>query len=285
MTSAQLLPLWGRRPPDVWRAVGATLLLLLFIAPARSADRQAVLAEMQVRGILAPTQSEWSQDDWTLLWKLKKAEAEGAVDSLIKKMRRIRSYVVTIKRPDGTQKLLLTPAGYERYHFIKSQDAIHVFESRGIAVKSVFHLTDLTGRFFFDSAGGLTDEGEAAYDAIARGEAPLWKFDWEPIPEKALPKEMRGDPPEILALKRAGMVELSDEEENWLLETTRCSENELESESSFRSVADSWRRKPRYFMSPQDPVFALVARYRGGDHSIQGLGGTATFGKGGGLCR
>ena len=265
--------------------MGATLLLCLLVVPARAVDREAVLAEMQVRGILAPTQSAWTQEDWTLLWKLKKAEGEGAVDALIAKMRRIRPYVATLKRPDGTQKFLLTPAGYERWHFIKSQDAIRAFESRGIALKSVFHLTDLSGRFFFDSSGSLTDEGEAAYDAILRDEAPRWKFDYEPIPEKALPKEKRGDPPDIQAMKGAGMAELTDEEETWLLESTRCSEHGLEEESSFQSVVDSWRRKPRYFMNPKDPVFALIARYRGGDHSIQGLGGTATFGKGGGLCR
>ena len=263
------------------------LLLALIAAPARAVDRQAVLADMQARGILSPAQKDWGQEDWTLLWKLKKAEGEGAVDMLITKMRRIRPYVASVKKPDGSQKLLLTPAGYERYHFFKSQDSIRVFESRGIALKSVFHLTDLQGRFFFDSAGSLTDEGEAAYDAILRNEAPNWKFDWEPIPEKALPKEKRGDPPEIMALKQAGMAELGDAEVQWLLTVTLCSEPGLESASSFQSVADTWRRKPRYFMSPKDPVFALVARYRDGDRSeqVQGLGGTATFGKGGGLCR
>ena len=240
---------------------------------------------MQARGIIGPGQTTWSEQDWSSLWKLKKAEGEGAIDQVIAKTRRREPYVAVLRSEDGTQKYLLTPTGLERYHFYKSQSSIRVFEDHGVTIKAVFHMTDLAGHPFFDSNGGLTDEGEAAYDAMVRGEAPLWKYDWEPVPERALPKEKKGDPPEIKAMKLAGMSEIRDDEERWLLQTTRCSERQLETQTSFSVVQDTWRKRPRYFMSPKDPVFAMVARYRGGDHSIQGIGGTATFGKGaGGIC-
>lgn len=271
-------------PARRWTRLGG-LLLLLAAAPSPAAEKKSVLAEMQKRGILPAERQAWSDDEWTMLWKIKKAEGEGAVDTLIAKDRRIKSLVAVRTDPAGRKTFLLTPAGYERYFFFKSQDSIRAFESRGIALKEVFHLTSLAGHPFFDGAGLLTGEGEAAYDAIRRGEAPQWKFDWEPIPESALAQEKRRDPPEVLALRQAGMKEISDEEESWLIRTTGCSELRLQETASLAVVSDPYRNKRRYFLNPGDPVYALVGRYRAGDREPQGIGGTLTFGKGrGGIC-
>lgn len=165
-----------------------TALAALFLAAhpaAAKVDKAAVLADMQNRGIIPVTQTSWSDPEWTLLWKIKKAEGEGAIDYLVGRVRKIQPYVAVVRREDGSQKFLLTPAGYERYHFFKSQDAIREFEVRGIQLKDIFHLTDMKGRHFFDSTGLLTDHGEAAYDAIRRGDVPRWKFDWEASREKS----------------------------------------------------------------------------------------------------
>jgi len=248
--------------------------------------KETVLKEMRERGILGPEAERWGREDWELLWRIKKAEAEGAVDVLIHRLRHAHPYVAVVKRGEGLQKFLLTPAGYERYRFFKSQDAIRTFESRGIALKEVFHLTDLTGHPFFDAAGLLTPDGEQAYDGLLRGESPQWKFDWEPVPERVLAKEKRGDPPEVAALKMAGLEEISEEEERFLLEATGCSERELQERSSLQAVVDTYRNRPRYFMDPDDPVHLYVTAYRSGERDPRSIGDTPTFGRRrAGLCR
>ncbi|MFA5140139.1 MAG: hypothetical protein WC728_12985 [Elusimicrobiota bacterium] len=77
------------------------------------------------------------------------------------------------------------------------------------------------------------------------------------------------------SLRSMGFEQISKSEEDFLMEKTKCSECELQEESSMIIVLVPGKKKDepptRYlFMSSSDPLFALVAVYRQGKESTTG---------------
>ncbi len=89
---------------------------------------------------------------------------------------------------------------------------------------------------------------------------------------------------DLQTLRAAEFSEIREEEEDYLMKKTRCTELELMCEFSLQVVAvsDPRTRKPRryLFLHPNDPLMALVAEYRTGARG----GNTPFFGKGGPVC-
>jgi hypothetical protein len=105
-------------------------------------------------------------------------------------------------------------------------------------------------------------------------------------PEKNcdVPDEAKSDQP--AALKMAGFEEIQDDEEEWILKQTQCTERDLLCEFSLQIVVErdpktKKVKRRRYYLYPTDPLMAIVASYR----SQSGAGGnTNFFGRGSLLC-
>ena len=105
-------------------------------------------------------------------------------------------------------------------------------------------------------------------------------------PLRMLGKEGMGEncgPPRDMAavslLVQTGFEEISQEEEEWLMHETRCSECELRTEFSLTLVATPPKKKDakkelHYLLHGMDPIMTLVAKFRAGDASHS----TAFFG-------
>ena len=88
----------------------------------------------------------------------------------------------------------------------------------------------------------------------------------------------------VNALRRMGFEQIDEEELEYLMKRTRCSECELHEESSLMAVVVPPKKKKelgtRYlFMSASDPWMAIVAEFRRGSS-----GGTNFFGAFHGAC-
>ena len=94
--------------------------------------------------------------------------------------------------------------------------------------------------------------------------APLRRISSE---EKARCSTEEGGKQYIDALRAFGFDEIYDDEERFLMDRTRCTECELQEESSFVIVAVPPKKKGelperRLFMSQNDPFFAIITAYR-----------------------
>lgn len=77
-------------------------------------------------------------------------------------------------------------------------------------------------------------------------------------------KEGRSNSAGILIL--AGFLEISEDEELWLMKETNCTEHDLMCEFTLQVVAEKAGKKAparrRLFLHQRDPVFALISQYR-----------------------
>ena len=134
-------------------------------------QRRATLEEMWQRRLLPPDQDEWSPSDLALLTRMRRVEDE-ALGYLHRRFGGVRPW--SVRSGAGTAVVVrLTKAGYEKYEFLLTQDAIAYFESKGAQAKDVFALKSLEGAALFDADGRLTDDGAALY---ARADAKLPAF-------------------------------------------------------------------------------------------------------------
>ncbi|MBI3551595.1 MAG: hypothetical protein HY077_03690 [Elusimicrobia bacterium] len=140
------------------------------------ADRQSTLAEMWQRGLLPPDTVRWSPEDFSLLERVRRAEAAGAVVVLRRRLHGLKGLAVEF-RPVGAlvPQWRLTKSGYDRYLFLRSQDAIEYFDSRDIGAKWAFQLLDLDGNRLFEKNGQLTEAGENLYNRVQAGMEAQWK--------------------------------------------------------------------------------------------------------------
>lgn len=99
----------------------------------------------------------------------------------------------------------------------------------------------------------------------------------------AAPREMQS----ISLLLQTGFERISQEEEEWLMRETRCTECELRTEFSLTLVATPPKKKDakrelHYLLHGMDPIMTLIGKFRSGDRSSS----TAFFGIGTGpKCR
>jgi len=242
---------------------------------------------MKRRRIVPPDQEDYTADDYTQLLRVREAQALGAFSLLREKAGTLKGCGIETRDADGMPDVWLTLEGYRRYLFLKSQTARYYFETHGAEAKTAFRLKDLRGKPLFDARGMLTQEGDAVYNHVQRGLPTWWRHpdgrvggNMRPPPE-LLPPAPKAPAPapapaspsmeddeaqkKVQALKATGYVEISGEEEHFLLNAAKRSEAELEQESSLQIVRS--KHFVFYLMAPSDPIFALVARYRSGNTS------------------
>ncbi len=162
---------------------------------ALESSRHNLLAEMWQRRILSPEADRWAPEDMALLERIRRAEASQAASFLKSRLGTLKGLAVSRKLPGGAIRLRLTKEGFERYLLIRSQEALRVFESKGVDAKWAFSLRDLEDRRLFEPRGLLSEAGEALYDRILAGLAAHWKtpagevFGNRPPPKREAPAE------------------------------------------------------------------------------------------------
>ncbi|MBI4349045.1 MAG: hypothetical protein HY553_19560 [Elusimicrobia bacterium] len=144
------------------------------LQPPPEGERGRTLLEMQERGIVDRAAREWEPEDMALLLRMQEAERLRAFDTLQQKAGTLRGYAVNKKLEDGTRVLWLTKRGFERYFFIKSQQARQYFEVKGTDAKWVFKVKTSKGKKVFDVSGMLTTEGDALHTRVILGLPAEW---------------------------------------------------------------------------------------------------------------
>jgi hypothetical protein len=144
-------------------------------APEVPADeRRSTLEELWQRRLLPPDQDSWAPQDFELLQRIRSVEKEA-----IAYLKRIPGGARpwTAKPPSGGVLAApkLTKAGYERYLFLLSQDAIAFFESKGADAKWALKLRDWDDKPMFDGGGVLTPEGVRVYKRAKLNFEVFWK--------------------------------------------------------------------------------------------------------------
>ena len=134
-------------------------------------ERRATLEELWQRRVLPPDQSSWAPQDFELLQKIRAAE-KAAIAYLKRVPGGSRPWTAK-SRSGGPARL--TKAGYERYVFLLSQDAIAFFEEKGADAKLALKLKDWNDKPIFDGAGRLTDEGARVYGLAKLNLEVYWK--------------------------------------------------------------------------------------------------------------
>lgn len=105
-----------------------------------------------------------------------------------------------------------------------------------------------------------------------------------PEADCSMDKEAKSDSAGIL--KFAGYEEITDDEERWVMDKTKCTERDLQCEFTLQVVtAKVKNKKTSYvrkflFLHPKDPIFAMIAQYREVGRAKQ----TNFFGLGGPVC-
>lgn len=156
-------------------ALSGLFLLAVSAAAGTSPEfREEFLYELQRRRVVDQDARSWTPEQYTLLLRLREAEAIGAFPLLRRRLGTLRGFAVE-EKSGGYQQLWLTKEGYRRFIFVLSQDAIAYFESKGAKVKWVFALTSLRGRKLFSKNGILTQEGISVYTRARRKIPVYWK--------------------------------------------------------------------------------------------------------------
>jgi hypothetical protein len=139
------------------------------------AQRQSVLSEMWQRRVLPADIMQWNPEDMVLLERIRRAEAAGALNLLRHRFMGLKGLAVEYRPVGASSAWRLTKEGYQRYVFVRSQDALQYFDGKEIGAKDAFKLMDLDGSKLFDSTGLLTDAGEALFDRVQAGLEAFWK--------------------------------------------------------------------------------------------------------------
>ena len=137
-------------------------------------ERRVTLEELWQRRLLPPDQSSWAPQDFEVLQKIRAVEKD-ALAYLRRQQGGIRPW--TAKPPSGRalSAPMLTKAGYERYMFLLSQDAIAYFESKGADAKWALKLRDWDDKPMFDGGGLVTDDGVRVYKLARLNLEVFWK--------------------------------------------------------------------------------------------------------------
>ncbi|MFI5350393.1 MAG: hypothetical protein ACHQ2Z_12675 [Elusimicrobiota bacterium] len=137
-------------------------------------ERRAALEELWQRRLLPPDQSSWAPQDFELLQKIRAAEKD-AIAYLRRTPGGVRPWTAKAPSGRGASAPLLTKAGYERYLFLFSQDAIAYFESKGADAKWALKLRDWDDKPMFDGGGLLTGDGIRVYKLAKLNLEVFWK--------------------------------------------------------------------------------------------------------------
>ncbi len=139
--------------------------------------RREVLAELWQRRIVSADFTQYGEQDLALLSRMRAAERAGAIALLRRSYHGLQGLAVADKRPgDLAPRYRLTKDGFDKYLFLRSQQAIRYFQSRDVEAKWAFQLSDEDGRKLFTPDGLLSAQGEALYARVAAGLAAKWKL-------------------------------------------------------------------------------------------------------------
>lgn len=127
---------------------------------------------MRRRLIIAADAKVFAPADEVLLIRMKRAEVLGAREFLRRKYKTLKGFAVESSTAAVPE---LSRAGFERYLFVKSQDAIRYFEGKGVDPKWAFHLKDLDGRRLFEPDGLLTEDGDVLFSSALSGKEVFWR--------------------------------------------------------------------------------------------------------------
>ena len=143
-------------------------------AEAPADERRGTLEELWQRRLLPPDQSSWAPQDFELLQKIRAAEKD-ALAYLRRVPGGVRPWTAKPTSGRAHAAALLTKAGYERYLFLLSQDAIAYFESKGADAKWALKLRDWDDKPMFDGGGLVTDDGIRVYKRAKLNLEVFWK--------------------------------------------------------------------------------------------------------------
>jgi len=103
-----------------------------------------------------------------------------------------------------------------------------------------------------------------------------------PEADCSVAKEAQGG--SVGLLKLAGYEEITEDEERWVMDKTKCSERHLMCEFTLQVVIAKAKKtvpaRRSLFLHPKDPIFALVGQYRAQGREKQ----TDFFGMGNPVC-
>jgi hypothetical protein len=147
-------------------------------APATKADsRQQILSELWQRRIISSDFTEYGMQDLLLLARMRSAEDAGALVLLRRTYKGLGGLAVSYKRPgDLEPRLRLTKDGFDKYLFLRSQQAVEYFQSHDVEAKWAFQLKDEKDQKLFTPDGLLTEPGEALYNRVAANVPVRWKL-------------------------------------------------------------------------------------------------------------
>lgn len=259
-------------------------------AEANTLDDAGILAELKLRGVLAPQKTAVSEEDRALFRQLRQAEEMGAIDYLVKKFNHMPPGYSAEKDPGtGFYRLLLTARGFAAYRGLLTREAMAFFEGRKILAKNVLRLRDTNGNLLFDKDTGLlTPDGMTVYYFAQAGQK-RYLLPSEPSPAKA---QLPSGEDDKIARNETGKkyMEITEPEYLWLVRATDCSDetfvNDLAMDIFTNTGADG-KKTRRYFVDnaghplPCCVPASYVARYRLGDATIPGMQGNSFFGTGG----
>lgn len=234
---------------------------LINLEPDYMSDAE-MLAALKQRYAIKPDVSELTDDMRQTFAAIHKAEQRRGIDYLKNKYPTIPTdYVVTLNKGTAFEREILTLSGYNALEQYIGQDAIGVFQRAGVPVQDVFNLRDLQGHKIFNEDNTLTENGYHAYtEALQNRKSFL------------LPNESVAPTQELLAqmarleaeLKKAGYIEISRRELNFLAKQTKCDTETLRKELGVYFMPVS-KTQNRYFIlareTPLEPKKSVAYYY------------------------
>ncbi len=149
--------------PSAW----ILILAMALPAAARAAGGRSVLSQLWQRRILSPDKDQYGPTELLLLGRMRRAEAEDACGYLDRRFHNIRAWTVLLRdHKTRRARLVLNKEGFDKYLFLRTQDALAYFQARDVEYKTAFRLSDMAGQPLFDSGGLLTDAGQTVYDRL-----------------------------------------------------------------------------------------------------------------------
>ena len=200
---------------------------LINLEPEYMSDAE-ILAALKQRYAIKPEVSQLTDDMRQLFKNIHQAEQRQGVSYLKNKYPTVPAdYLVTLNKGTAFERDLLTLAGYETLQRHIGQDAIAVFQRAGVPVQDVFNLRDRQGKKVFKEDNTLTENGFFVYtEALQNRKAYLLPKESVPPTQEVLNKMARLEED----LKKAGYMEISRRELNFIAKQTKCDTQTLRKE-------------------------------------------------------
>jgi len=257
-------------------------------------SQKEILATLKERNIIDPAAAVYSEEDKALLAKMIKAERDSAIEYLSGKYGGRIPDGFIVERDSGKiyVRKMLTLTGYNDVIAKLSDDAKTFFMNKGLQPGTIFQLRDFDSKPIFDNQGHLTDTGLAVYTKALLGTKAYL------LPTEKTPAEKHKLDEVIQRYVAQGYSEISAPEYDYVLRTTRCSEETLVKQLKVKIIKGYDRQHVLLISNPKfTPPFIIpyeiVSEYRKTSREAKKAGQTpvyrSSFGIGGGnssrLCK